>query len=129
MKVYAHRGFSGSYPENTMLAFKKAAETGCYGIELDVQLTKDGEIVVIHDEKIDRTTNGTGYVKDFTLAELKKFDASKLFPNQFKGISVPSFAEYCEWVKTTPLVTNIEIKTGVYYYENIEEKTDRKSVV
>ena len=56
MKVFAHRGFSGKYPENTMLAFKKAEEVGCYGIELDVQLTKDDEIVIMHDETIDRTT-------------------------------------------------------------------------
>ena len=54
MKVFAHRGFSGKYPENTMLAFKKAEEVGCYGIELDVQLTKDDEIVIMHDETIDR---------------------------------------------------------------------------
>ena len=53
MKVFAHRGFSGKYPENTMLAFKKAEEVGCYGIELDVQLTKDDEIVIMHDETID----------------------------------------------------------------------------
>ena len=52
MKVYAHRGYSGRYPENTMLAFKEAEKTGCYGIELDVQLTKDGEVVIIHDEPL-----------------------------------------------------------------------------
>ena len=56
--IYAHRGYSAKYPENTMLAFQKAEEVGADGIELDVQLTKDGEIVVIHDEKVNRTTNG-----------------------------------------------------------------------
>ena len=61
MKIYAHRGYSGRYPENTMLAFQKAAETGCDGMELDVQLTKDGTVVVIHDEAVDRTTDGTGW--------------------------------------------------------------------
>lgn len=60
IKNFAHRGFSGKYPENTMLAFKKAIEFGADGIELDVQLTKDEEIVIIHDETIDRTTNGKG---------------------------------------------------------------------
>ena len=55
MKIFAHRGFSGEYPENTMLAFRKAYETGCDGIELDVQLTKDGVPVIMHDETIDRT--------------------------------------------------------------------------
>ena len=69
MKIYAHRGYSGRYPENTMLAFQKAAETGCDGMELDVQLTKDGTVVVIHDEAVDRTTDGTGLVKDYTFEE------------------------------------------------------------
>ena len=58
MQNFAHRGFSGKYPENTMLAFKKALEAGADGIELDVQMTKDGQVVVIHDEKVDSTTNG-----------------------------------------------------------------------
>ena len=71
-KVFAHRGFSGRYPENTMLAFEKAVELGVDGIELDVHLSKDGELVIIHDEKVDRTCNGTGKVKDMTLAELKE---------------------------------------------------------
>ena len=66
MKVTAHRGYSGRYPENTMLAFKKAVEAGCDEIELDVQLTKDDVVVVLHDERIDRTTDGTGYVRDYT---------------------------------------------------------------
>ena len=61
-QIFAHRGYSAKYPENTMIAFKEAALAGADGIELDVQLTKDGEIVVIHDDKVDRTTNGTGYV-------------------------------------------------------------------
>ena len=68
-KNFAHRGFSGKYPENTMLAFQKAIEVGADGIELDVQLTKDGELVIIHDETIDRTTDGKGYVIDYTYEE------------------------------------------------------------
>ena len=72
-KVFAHRGYSGRFPENTMLSFREAAKTGCDGIELDVQLTKDGQLVVIHDERIDRTTDGTGFVRDYTLEELRHF--------------------------------------------------------
>jgi len=72
MKIFAHRGYSGRYPENTMLAFEKAADTRCDGIELDVQLTKDGEVVIIHDERVDRTTDGAGFVRDLTLAEIQK---------------------------------------------------------
>lgn len=71
MKVFAHRGFSGRYPQNTMLAFQKALESGCDGIELDVQLTKDGEVVIIHDEYLDDLTDFTGNVRDYTLGELK----------------------------------------------------------
>ena len=71
MKVFAHRGFSGKYPENTMLAFEKAVEVGADGIELDVHLSADGELVIIHDELVDRTTDGTGLVGSKTLAELK----------------------------------------------------------
>lgn len=123
MKVYAHRGYSGRYPENTMLAFKKAAETGCEGIELDVQLTKDDVVVVIHDEKIDRTTDGTGMVRDYTYEELKKFNAAVLFPEVTDFQSIPTFEEYCAWAAGTGLETNIEIKTGCYYYEEIEKKT------
>ena len=76
MRVFAHRGYSGRYPENTMEAFRGAYEAGADGIELDVQLSKDGQIVIIHDETLDRTTTGKGYVKDHTLAELKLLDAS-----------------------------------------------------
>ncbi|MFR8333024.1 MAG: glycerophosphodiester phosphodiesterase family protein [Oscillospiraceae bacterium] len=67
-EVICHRGYSSRYPENTMLAFQKAIETGADGIELDVHLTRDGEVVVIHDELVDRTTDGVGFVKDFSLA-------------------------------------------------------------
>lgn len=123
MKVIAHRGYSGRYPENTMLAFRKAAEVGSDEIELDVQLTKDGVVVVFHDEKIDRTTDGTGMIKDYTYEELKKFNAAKLFPQVTEFEHIPTFDEYCAWAATTDITTNIEIKTGKYYYEDIEKKT------
>lgn len=67
-----------------MLAFEEAAKTGADGIELDVQLTKDGQVVVIHDERIDRTTDGTGFVKDYTYEELKKFNASKVKGDRYE---------------------------------------------
>lgn len=76
----AHRGFSGKYPENTLLAFQKGIEAGADGFEFDTHLTKDGEIVIIHDERLDRTTNAQGFVKDYTLEELRKVDASKALP-------------------------------------------------
>ena len=104
---FAHRGYSGKYPENTMLAFRKAVEAGADGIELDVQLTRDGEPVIIHDELVDRTTDGTGRVKDFTLAELQALDASYIYTGQYGRNPIPTLREYCELVKDLPIVTNI----------------------
>ena len=78
-KNFAHRGYSGKYPENTMLAFRKAVEAGADGIELDVQLTKDGVPVIIHDELVDRTTDGKGLVKDMSLTQLRQLDASYIY--------------------------------------------------
>lgn len=121
-KIFAHRGFSGKYPENTMLAFEKAVEIGVDGIELDVHLTKDGEIVIIHDEDIRRTCDGEGLVKDMTAEELRKFDASATFRGVYGFCGIPTLREYFELVKDTDIVTNIELKTGVYEYEGIEQK-------
>jgi glycerophosphoryl diester phosphodiesterase len=123
MKVAAHRGYSGLYPENTMLAFEKAAEAGADEIELDVQLTKDGTVVVIHDESVDRVTNGKGLVRDYTFEELKGLDASALHGGAFGFNPVPSLDEYFSWVKNTGITTNIELKNGVFYYRGLEEKT------
>ena len=120
MRVFAHRGYSGRYPENTMEAFRGAYEAGADGIELDVQLSGDGQIVIIHDETLDRTTTGRGYVKDYRLAELKRLDASC---GRGAEIRIPGFEEYCKWVKDTRLVTNVELKTSIVYYKDIEEKT------
>ena len=112
---FAHRGFSARYPENTMLAFQKAIETGCDGIELDIHVSRDGKIVVIHDETVNRTTNGTGFVKDMDYAELRALDAGK-------GEHIPSIEEYFDLVEKYPLLTNIELKNSVFWYEGMEEK-------
>ncbi|MDD7201105.1 MAG: glycerophosphodiester phosphodiesterase [Sphaerochaetaceae bacterium] len=122
MTIVAHRGYSGCYPENTMLSFQKAVEAKTDEIELDVQLTKDHQVVVIHDEKVDRTTDGVGNVRDFTLKEIQKLDASKAWNGQFPSQHIPSFEEYCEWASGQPVVTNIELKTGLVYYPDIEQK-------
>lgn len=121
-KNFAHRGFSGKYPENTMLAFRKAVDEGVDGIELDVQLTKDGEVVIIHDETIDRTTDGKGLVVSYTYDELRKFDASFKFRGEYGFNPIPTLREYFELVKDKNLVTNIELKTGLNEYFGIEEK-------
>ena len=119
-KNFAHRGFSGKYPENTMLAFEKAIEAGADGIENDVHLTRDGEVVVIHDERVDRTTDGTGFVKDFTYEELMKLDASYTF-KEYGVQHIPTLREYMELVKDKDIITNIELKTGVFEYPGIEK--------
>lgn len=122
IKNFAHRGFCSKYPENTLLAFQKALEEGVDGIENDIQLTKDGEIVIIHDETVDRTTNGTGWVKDYTLKELKQLDASGEFSGQAEVQRIPTLREYFELVKDEPVITNIEMKTGVFEYREMEQK-------
>lgn len=110
------------YPENTMLAFIEAEKAGADGLELDVQLTKDGEIVVIHDEKVDRTTNGKGFVKDFTFNGIRKLDASFRKKTFLKKEPIPSLKEVLEWMKTNNIICNIELKNGVFRYEGMEEK-------
>ena len=119
--VWAHRGASGYAPENTLAAFEKAVELGADGVELDIQLTKDDEIVVIHDEKIDRTSDGKGWVKDYTLEELRGFNYNRTKP-EYEHADIPTMREVFELLKPTDLFINIEIKTGVFFYEKIEEK-------
>ena len=122
-KIFAHRGFSAYYPENTMLAFTKVAEeTVTDGIELDIQLTKDGEIVIMHDETLDRTTNASGFLKDYTLAELKQLSVGVNFKGFQPRQTIPTLREFFTFLKQTKLIANIELKTGVFEYESIEEK-------
>lgn len=124
MEVYAHRGFSGKYPENTMLAFQKAYDVGAGGIELDVQMTKDGEIVVIHDERVDRTTDGIGYVKDFLYKQIRLLDAGGWFHERFARQRIPSLMEVLEWVQDLDkeIMINIELKNNAIDYPHLEEK-------
>ena len=139
----AHRGYSGKFDENTMIAFKKAIEYGADGIETDVQLSKDGVPVIIHDETLDRTTNGHGFVKDFTLKELKEFrtksvgkvkalkkdlkenyskeEVQYLISNQ--GEEIPKLEELLKLVSSSDLkVLNLELKNSIVEYEGLEEK-------
>ena len=121
IKVWAHRGASGYAPENTMDAFQKAIEMKADGIELDVHLTEDGEVVVIHDEVLDRVSDGTGRVQDFTCNELKKFNFNKLHP-KYEKEEIPTLEEVYQLIKPTDLTINVEIKTGIVFYPGIEER-------
>jgi glycerophosphoryl diester phosphodiesterase len=119
---FAHRGASAYYPENTMLAFEKAIEMGCTGIETDVQLSKDGVLVLIHDEYLNRTTNGTGLVKDYTLSELQSFDAGSFKNKSFSQCRIPTAEDLILLVKDKDIIINFEIKSGMIIYEGIEQK-------
>lgn len=122
IKNFAHRGFSGKYPENTLLAFEKAIELGVDGIELDVHLSKDNEMVIIHDENVSRTTNGEGFIKDLTYEEISKLDASYIYTGQYGFNKIPTLREYFELVKDKDVITNIELKTNIFEYPGIEQK-------
>jgi len=121
-EIWGHRGAYAHAPENTLTGFQMAADMGADGVELDIQLTKDGEVVVIHDESVDRTSDGHGFVKDYTLSELKKFNINKrgIIPPRF--MEIPTLAEVLELLKSMELKINIELKTGIIFYEKIEEK-------
>ena len=122
MQIWAHRGASAYAPENTLEAFKLAVIMGADGVELDVQLTKDNKLVVIHDEYIDRVSDGSGFVRDFTLLELRKYNFNKTY---FKCpyASIPTLEEVLYLIKGTGLCINIELKTGIWFYKGIEERT------
>lgn len=119
--VLGHRGASGYAPENTLEAFKLAMDMGADGFELDVHLSKDGELVVIHDETVDRTTDGTGFVGEMTLAELKALDASN-HKEAYKGAKIPTLAEVYDLIRDTNHIVNVEIKTDNIFYPQLEEK-------
>ncbi|MBN1473292.1 MAG: hypothetical protein JW914_01625 [Syntrophaceae bacterium] len=106
----AHRGASAYYPENTLAAFEAAIELGADMIEFDVQLSKCGEVVVFHDEKLSRCTDGRGRLADHHLHELKKLDAGCWFGNKFKGVTIPTLHETLTLCKDK-IAVNIEIKT------------------
>ena len=107
--IWAHRGASEQAPPNTLAAFRLAAELGADGVELDVHLSRDGEVVVIHDDTVDRTTNGHGPVSELTLAELKALDAGSWFDPAFAGERIPTLQEVIDAVGHR-LFLNIELK-------------------
>lgn len=114
MLIYSHRGYSGKYPENTMIAFEEAYRAGSDGIELDVQMTSDGSVVIFHDESLERITGTKGLIKDISYDSL---------PRTTEGNHpIPLLSEYLSWVRTRDIITNIEIKSAAIYYPGLEEK-------
>ncbi|MEK3890794.1 glycerophosphodiester phosphodiesterase [Bacillus sp. FSL K6-3431] len=121
--IIAHRGSAGTHPENTMDAFIAAERFGADGIELDVHLTSDGQLAVIHDDTLDRTTNGTGNVRDFSMQELRKLKANYHYKHFFKRASkIPSLQEVFEWLGENKLICNVELKNVNIRYVGLEEK-------
>ena len=119
--IIAHRGDKTHAPENTLAAFKLAAEKGADAIEFDVQLTADRHVIVIHDQTIDRTTNGTGRVSRLALTDLRDLDAGAWFSEQFRGERVPTLDEVFEKVEKH-LYMNVELKNYGTPYDDLVTK-------
>ncbi|MGC3995412.1 MAG: glycerophosphodiester phosphodiesterase [Propionicimonas sp.] len=120
-QVWGHRGARREAPENTVSSFRRALELGVDGVEFDVQLTADGELVVIHDETVERTTSGNGHVNSFSLAQLQRLDASAGIEG-FAGVPIPTLAEVLDVVAPSGVLLNIELKNSVEEYPGLEEK-------
>lgn len=122
--IIAHRGASAYYPENTMIAFEKAVEMGAEMIELDVMMSKDGVAIVFHDAKLDQHTNGSSYVKNYTLKELKKLDAGSWFDSEFSDQKIPTLEDVLKFA-SGKIALNIEIKTEAVS-DNIRNGIEQK---
>lgn len=118
--IIAHRGASKHAPENTLPAFEMAYQAGAEGIETDVQLTKDHVPVIIHDEHLRRTTNGKGFIKDYTISELKQLDAGSWFSAKYAGTPLLTLEEFLIWARSKHLQLNIELKNNKIDYPHIE---------
>jgi glycerophosphoryl diester phosphodiesterase len=121
----AHRGLSTRFPENTLAAFKGAIDAGAHMIELDVSLTKDRRLVVIHDDTVDRTTDGSGAVRAHTLEALGRLDAGSWFDPAFRGERLPTLAQVLDVVKGRVLV-NIEIKPEAFEANGPADAVERQ---
>ena len=108
--VIAHRGASGYTPENTLAAFERAVQLGAGFIETDLHLTRDAQFVAIHDATLERTTNGRGAVRDFTLAELRRLDAGMWFDREYMGQRIPTLDEVLEFARKNDVIFYLEVK-------------------
>ncbi|MEM6629515.1 MAG: glycerophosphodiester phosphodiesterase family protein [Bacteroidota bacterium] len=114
--IIAHRGASGEAPENTLIAIRKAMEQEADFIEVDLHMTRDGELVVIHDDRLERTTNGTGMVKDQLLPDLKALDAGSWFGKEFTGEAIPTLGEVMDLINGRCYLLLELKKHGLGYY-------------
>ena len=108
--IIGHRGARALYPENTMVSFEKAVEMGVDGIETDVHMTTDGQLVLHHDDLLDRTTTGSGPIEAYSYKELMEFDAGVKFSPKYAGEKIPRLEEFLDLVQNTDLLLNVEMK-------------------
>ena len=120
--IFGHRGASGYAQENTLEAFDLAIKQGAHGVELDVHLTADDQLVVAHDETIDRVANGTGHISEMTLAELKHYTFNKTHP-EYANATIPTLQEVFQLIKPSGMRINIELKNSLIDYPELERKT------
>lgn len=119
--IFGHRGVPHDAPENTVAGFRRAVELGLDGVELDVQQCKSGELVVFHDDDVDKLTDGSGAVTDLAFDELRELDAGVRFKKEFRGERIPSLDEVLEALRGT-MIINIELKTDSIRDNGLEEK-------
>ena len=121
--LLAHRGFSGAYPENSPLAFRMAAEkTNVDGIESDVHISKDGKLVIFHDASVERTSNGTGFIRDLTYAELLELDIGAWKSPEFAGQRIWTLGQLLDFCRETRLLLNLELKNYEVFYDGLEQR-------
>ena len=120
--LFAHRGFSGAYPENSPIAFQAVADkTNAVGIESDVHITKDGKLVIFHDATLERTSNGKGWIKDHTFDELLQLDIGSWMAPEFAGQHVWTLEQLLDFCKESKLLLNMELKNYEVFYQGLEK--------
>ena len=123
VSIVAHRGAMNHVPENTMEAFKLAVEQGADIVEIDLRTSADGVLYILHDDTLDRTTNGTGTASSFTLSELQALDAGSWYGEEFEGLRIPSFREVLEWSTEEDIVLLLDLKeSGREFAENVSNE-------
>lgn len=121
--LFAHRGFSGEYPENSPLAFQMAVEkTRADGIESDVHISKDGKLVIFHDASVERTSNGAGFIKDKRYDELLELDIGAWKSLAFAGQHIWTFGQLLDFCKETHMLLNMELKNYEVFYDELEQR-------
>ena len=121
--LFAHRGFSGMYPENSPLAFRMAAEkTNADGIESDVHISKDGQLVIFHDASVERTSNGTGFIRNLTYAQLLELDIGAWKSPEFAGQHIWTLGQLLDFCREARMLLNLELKNYEVFYDGLEQR-------